>query len=110
VTLDRLWLADDIVLTRDAHLVTLASPRWEPGTLVYDVAFLRIHVTETADGLAVRLDHAGADYPHLVRRLDVPHDRVHAFRAFVAAAVAAREALSPSGAYPSVFRETFGEP
>jgi|GEM_PF-2081960 hypothetical protein len=89
-TADRLWLADDLVLTRAGHLVTLASPRWEPGTVVYDIAFLRIHVTEKGDSLAVRLAHAGSHYEHSVIRFDVPADRVAAFRRFVDAAVEAR--------------------
>lgn len=96
MTLDRLWLAPDIVLTRDAHLVTLASPRWEPGTLVYDVAFLSIHVGERRDGLSVRIAHEGADYEHQVRRIEVPALLVSDFRDFVGRAIAARESLGRS--------------
>lgn len=90
----RLRIADDLVITLGGHLVTVASQRVEPGTLVYDLAFLDLRVGRDGDGLAVAVSNVGRYAPHQLLRFTVPASLVAAFEEFAAEVDAARAALN----------------
>ena len=64
----------------------------DPGTFVYDVAFLEFDIVDEG-ALAVTAWHVGRYAPHQLLRFPVPAALGTAFRALVADVAAARSAL-----------------
>lgn len=90
----RLRAADDLVVTHDGHLVTIASQRWEPGTFLYDVAFLELDIVDEGAQLAVTAWHAGRYAPHQLLRFPVPAALGGQLRALVEDVAEARAELA----------------
>lgn len=81
---ERLTLADDLHLTRDRHLLTVATSRWEPGVFVYDLEYLTVEVKPARTGTAVALGSRGAHVTFQVLRFTLDPAQYTRFDAFVA--------------------------
>ncbi|MFT4085918.1 MAG: hypothetical protein QM658_02005 [Gordonia sp. (in: high G+C Gram-positive bacteria)] len=80
----RLRLADDLVVTWDRHLLTVATSRWEPGTFVYDVEFLAVGGKHTRNGgTKVALGGLGAHFRFHVLRFELDAAQFAEFDALI---------------------------
>lgn len=79
----RLALADDLHLTWDRHVVTVASPRWDPSIFVYDVEYLTIDAKPSRAGYQVVIAARGASHPHQVLRFELSREQFTRFDAFI---------------------------
>lgn len=89
----RVRLAEDLVVTWSDHLVTVASPRWQPGVFVYDIEFLTVTVRERAGRRVVTLASSGAAFDFQVLRIDLADAQYAQFERLVMRVRAHRDEL-----------------
>lgn len=89
----RIRVAADLMITLDRHLLTIATSRWEPGVLVYDVEFLAVKVEERRQDYSVTMSARGENYDFQVLRFRLPPEQHEAFARVIVAAAASRDAL-----------------
>lgn len=80
---ERLVLADDLHLTWDRHLLTVASSRWDPGAFLYDIEYLSIEVKPARGAMRIVLGARGAHIPFQVLRFELDAEAFARFDAFV---------------------------
>ena len=90
---ERLALADDLHLTRDRHLLTVATSRWEPGVFLYDLEYLAIEAKPVRSGMAVALGSRGAHVNFQVLRFTLDAKQFARFETFAARLREQREHL-----------------
>ncbi len=88
----RVRIEDDLIMTLDGHLVTVATARWAPGTFVYDVAFLSVEVKEKRNEYSIVMSGIGQSINFQVLPFKLTEEKYQVFARFIAAAVAARDA------------------
>lgn len=90
---ERLALAEDLHLTWDRHLVTVATPRWEPGVFVYDIEYLTVEVKPTRGAVRVALGSRGAHFAFQVLRFELDEASFRTLEGFLARVREHRERL-----------------
>lgn len=90
---ERLVLADDLHLTWDRHLLTVASARWEPGLFLYDVEYLTVEAKSAREGMKVALGSRGVNFTFQVVRFELDLAAFARFDAFIARVRAYRDEL-----------------
>lgn len=81
---ERLALAPDLHLTRDQHMLTVATSRWEPGIFVYDIEYLTVEAKQARTGTKIALGSRGADFTFQVLRFELDAESFAYFDAFIA--------------------------
>jgi len=94
---ERLALADDLHLTWDRHLLTVATARWEPGVFLYDVEYLSVEAKPVRAGMRVTLGSRGVHVPFQVLRFDLDAEGFARFHAFVERVREHRDRLRGAG-------------
>jgi len=90
---ERLALAEDLHLTWQGHLLTVASPRWPPGIFLFDLEYLTVERKPGRRGVKVAIGSRGAQIAFQVLRFDLDADALRRFEAFVSRLREHREAL-----------------
>ncbi|MFV0432903.1 MAG: hypothetical protein ACK5LO_02805 [Leucobacter sp.] len=90
---ERIALADDLHLTWDRHLVTVATERWEPGVFVYDIEYLTVEVKPRRGATGVTLRSRGVNFHFRVLRFDLDETTFHRFEGFIGRVRAHRDRL-----------------
>ena len=90
---ERLALAEDLHLTWQAHLLTVASTRWSPGIFLFDLEYLTVEAKPGRRGVKVAIGSRGAQITFQVLRFDLDADAFGRFEAFVARLRDHREVL-----------------
>lgn len=81
----------DILLTLDDDIVTIATPRFDPGIFFVHVELLEVHVVPKGADWKVKLKTTGVSIPFQVLPFTVSAGQIPAFTAFVDRAKAAKE-------------------
>lgn len=90
---ERLALADDLHLTWDRHLISVASARWDPSVFLYDDESLAIEAKPSRAGCKVAIGARGASHPHQVLRFELSTEQFARFDACIARVRAHRDRL-----------------
>lgn len=81
---ERLALAEDLHLTWQAHLLTVASTRWPPGIFLFDLEYLTVEAKPGRRGVKVAIGSRGAQIAFQVLRFDLDAGAYARLEAFVA--------------------------
>ncbi|WP_145982245.1 hypothetical protein [Rhodococcus sp. MTM3W5.2] len=87
----RVRIDGDILLTLDGDIVTIATPRYEPGIFFVHAELMEVHVVPKGEDWKVKLKTTGVTVPFQVLPFTVPAAQIPAFTAFVDRAKEARE-------------------
>ncbi|QRY62096.1 hypothetical protein JVX90_17130 [Gordonia sp. PDNC005] len=85
---ERLRLAPDLNVTRDRDFLIVSTPRWEPGTFVYDLDFLAVKSKPASGSVRVVLSARGAHVDFQVLRFELDAPMFAVFEDFLARATA----------------------
>jgi hypothetical protein len=85
---ERLRLAPDLNVTWDRAFLIVSTPRWEPGTFVYDLDFLVVKSKPDSDRVRVILSARGAHVDFQVLRFELDAPMFAVFEDLLARAVA----------------------
>ncbi|MFZ2176906.1 MAG: hypothetical protein WAW17_23290 [Rhodococcus sp. (in: high G+C Gram-positive bacteria)] len=87
----RVRIDGDVLLTLDDEIVTITTPRYEPGIFFVHVELLEVHIVPSGVDWKVKLKTTGVSIPFQVLPFTVPAAQIPAFTAFVDHAKDAKE-------------------